>query len=264
MDVHAMKEITAASFSAPSHDVYVNCGSALVWCANPSVGGAIAWGTPREADVVSLLEVFDRNRHMTPAFDMVLDMREVEAVDLSALTTLTTWMGRNKDLFLRMRVTSIVRPDVSGFLLAGLLPTIAPSPNFTVLHSSKDIYARLGVPDVEAKLAAALEAARSLSREVQCLRTLLRSSLDLSSFAAAKQLGMSERSLRRALAQDKTSFREEVSAARFAVATELLARSDLKVQAVAARVGLSESALARLFRDRADCTPAQWRQAKAT
>jgi AraC-like DNA-binding protein len=65
----------------------------------------------------------------------------------------------------------------------------------------------------------------------------------------AKRLGMSERSLRRALADEGTSFRDMLEAARRDKAAELLRRSGTSVTDVAFLLGFSEvSAFTRAFR----------------
>jgi AraC-like DNA-binding protein len=67
--------------------------------------------------------------------------------------------------------------------------------------------------------------------------------------AVAKRLGMSERSLRRALAGDGTSFRHVLEAARKDRAADLLGRSGTSVTDVAFLLGFSEvSAFTRAFR----------------
>ena len=91
------------------------------------------------------------------------------------------------------------------------------------------------------------------------VRTLLGRRLDARIEDAAKELGVSERSLQRWLNQRGLSFHDEVVAARLAVACELLQTTDLKVAAIAARLGISERAVTMLFRSQTGLTPMAWR-----
>jgi AraC-like DNA-binding protein len=94
------------------------------------------------------------------------------------------------------------------------------------------------------------------------LRSLLRAhDGKLTVEEAARLLGRSTRSLQRELeAVSATSFRDEQARARMAAVAELLAASDDKIAAIAARVGLSAAGLNRLIRDRIGTTVDAWRR----
>jgi AraC-like DNA-binding protein len=70
---------------------------------------------------------------------------------------------------------------------------------------------------------------------------------------------MSTRSLQRQLWQAGVSFRDEQAAARFRCAEEML-RTDDKVSAIAAQLGLSAQGLTQLTRARTGLTPAELRR----
>jgi AraC-like DNA-binding protein len=78
--------------------------------------------------------------------------------------------------------------------------------------------------------------------------------------AAAERLVMHPRSLNRHLKREGTTFAEERDRARYILASELLAATDLPVGAIAAAVAYEDhSAFVRAFRKWSDDTPSDWR-----
>lgn len=77
----------------------------------------------------------------------------------------------------------------------------------------------------------------------------------------AKALDLSERSLRRQLADEGQSFRDLLAQARHAKARELLSQTTLPVEAVAQQLGYAEAAaFTRAFQRWQGMTPSAWRQ----
>jgi transcriptional regulator GlxA family with amidase domain len=66
------------------------------------------------------------------------------------------------------------------------------------------------------------------------------------------------------LAAHGTSFHDEQTNARFALAKNLLTTTEAKVSGVATRVGWSERTLTSIFRARTGLTPADWRKRPRT
>lgn len=80
----------------------------------------------------------------------------------------------------------------------------------------------------------------------------------------ARSFGLSERSLRRQLADEGTSLRELVARARSHKARELLRTSKLSVEAIALQLGYAEpAAFIHAFQRWEGCSPAAWRRAQA-
>lgn len=76
----------------------------------------------------------------------------------------------------------------------------------------------------------------------------------------AKSFGMSERSLRRQLADDGHSFRGLLAEARYAKARQLLRQTPLPIEDIAAQLGYAESAaFIHAFKRWAGCTPREFR-----
>src|SRR5262249_10939819 len=80
--------------------------------------------------------------------------------------------------------------------------------------------------------------------------------------ALAKALGVSQRTLQRALRARGTSFRAEARLARVRVACRLLLETSLKIEAIAREVGyVSTSHFAEAFRGQTGVSPRQFRRA---
>jgi len=80
----------------------------------------------------------------------------------------------------------------------------------------------------------------------------------------AEVLSVTERTLRRRLTDEGTTFRELYTDARMAIAWELLSVSGLNVETVSWRVGYAESAsFARAFAKRYGKTPGEVRRSQA-
>ncbi|CAN5658038.1 hypothetical protein BH09MYX1_BH09MYX1_03390 [soil metagenome] len=242
---------------------YASTGTGIVWCASRKLSGASLWGRPDADQTRVIMRLFDEYpRVMDPKFDMILDTRDVEAIDGEALEVLTGWMWDHRDVFDHGRITSVVREGPTGFLLAGLLPTIGNASRFRVTTDAPSAFHTiLGESGIELSDEVELIVARlrGLPRELQLVRALLVRRLDATVDDAAKELGMSARSLQRSLANAGTSFHDEVVKARITLACELLLTTDLKVGAIATRLGISERAVTLLFRTKTGKSPIEWR-----
>lgn len=81
--------------------------------------------------------------------------------------------------------------------------------------------------------------------------------------AMADALGLHERTLRRRLADEGTSIKDVIAAARFELAKQLLRETQLPIGRIAAALGYGDaSAFLRAFRGWAGSTPGQWRAAR--
>lgn len=241
-------------------------GSSLVWCSSASLCGAFFWGRPDEAETLEILRIFDQYEHaMAIPFDLILDVREVEAVDPGSLKVLFAWVVKHQAA-LRQRIrmqASVIRAGPVGFLFAGLLPSLGrthrfraftdPAEAFRVIAGDAGREVALEVSEIAAR-------ARAVPRELQLVRALLAARVDATLDQAATQLGVSPRSLQRILTRQGTTFHDEVVAARLALAQKILLTSDQKVAGVGARVGISERALTLLFKAETGLTPAEWRK----
>ena len=245
----------------------VVASSVLVFFASPTLGGCVAWGRPSLDDTRRVLEVFEAFRHPTiaPRFDVVVDGRGVQGVDPEALAALVGWLDAHKgELTTRVRLQlGVVDDTMVGFALSGILPVLGDTHSFRIVRDRRAALRAL-TPDADA-LSAEIDACVAHAGEVapalRALRAHLRGRLvDASIESAAKGLHVSPRTLQRVLREGGTTFRSELKDARFGAARELLVQGDDKISSIAARVGLSDSALAALVREKSGATPAELRK----
>src|SRR5258706_820419 len=137
-----------------------------------------------------------------------------------------------------MRRVSIVRPrGHAGIMLAGVFYELARQTFSAALFADRVEAARwLGHEDALAacaELDALVDGVRAAPRELRQLQEHLRSHLARPTLErAARALGISARSLQRALRAAGTSFRRQVEHARVRVAEGLLSDGQLKLEAV--------------------------------
>lgn len=247
---------------------YHAVGSCLLWSSSPTLAGAVLAGAPTEAQLDQILSGFTAFRRLGPQFDLVLDGSRVSAVDPNSLAKLMQWIvAHREELTARVRLqVGVVDETITGVTLSGILPALGSTHTFEVVRRAADAFARLlgeeGAAVFEEIDRHALEAAGETDL-LRALRAYLRkpgTKGDLET--SARELGVSTRTLQRALQRDGTSFQEEARRARFAIAEAALRGSQDKVATIAARIGMSESALTKLVREETGLTPSQLRGAK--
>lgn len=110
------------------------------------------------------------------------------------------------------------------------------------------------------------EAAPSTFTEqvTRAARTLLSSGVRAERRGICRQLGVSERTLHRRLAEEGANFRAVREKVLWDLAEALVAESDLKLEAVALSVGFNDAAaFSKAFKRRAGCSPIEYRRARA-
>ena len=242
-------------------------GTSVAWCASPSLGGMVLWGRQSEAETRDILTLFERSLgSMAPSFDMILDTRGVDAVDLVPLQILFSWMVAHLgDLAQRLRLQAcIIREGPIGLLLTGLMPVTGQVQPYRIFTDAPEAFVTVA-GEAGAALCAEVEGIvlgmRDVPREVRLTREILATHLDTPFEEVSRRLGMSPRSLQRALGRHGTSFHSEVVAERLARAKALLrSGEEMKLGEIGARIGISERALGLLFRARTGLAPAEWRK----
>ncbi len=242
---------------------YTVTGSSFVWCASRELCGAFLWGEPGDEETERILRIFDTYPiHMAERFDIVLDTRGVVQVDPTALSRLFAWLVEHRaGLKQRLRMqANVIREGPIAFLLTGLLPVAGWPVPYQLHHLPEPAFRALGAERWSSEVEAIAERLRGSSRELEQTRAMLADDLDATIGAVSRSLGVSSRSLQRILRRHGTSFHAELTTARLRRAQVLLSSGDDKVATIAKRVGISERALALLFRDRTGMSPAAWRR----
>jgi AraC-like DNA-binding protein len=260
-----MIECSAKEFEKSPFGKYTCTGSCVVWVANPHLVGWHIWGRPDEDETRTILQVLNTYTKLGIPFDVVADTRGVEVINPIALPLLAQWVFQNRvELKARVRLqANVIRRDAIGFLLMGLIASMGDMHPFETytdpVEAFRTVAGDAGVALCE-EVEQIVQSVHKTPHELQQLRVLLASRLDLAIRPAAKELSMSPRSLQRVLSRYGTSFHDEQSNARFEAAKALLGASDAKISSVASRVGWSERTLTVVFRAKTGLTPADWRK----
>ncbi len=258
-------EASALAFERSPVGRYTSTASAVVWCASPSLAGWHLWGRPDETETRAILQVLTSYRAIAPRFDIVADTRSVELVNPPALAIFVPWLVEHqRELRARVRLqANVIRRDATGYLLMGVLASLGdlyPFKTFTEpVEAFRSVAGEQGVP-LAAEMEEIVGRVRAVPSAILALRAMLAEDVEVGIDDAARRLSMSSRSLQRALQQHRTSFHDEQTSARFALAQALLRDGDEKVASVARRVGCSERTLTSLFRARTGLTPSDWRK----
>jgi AraC-like DNA-binding protein len=229
--------------------------------------GGIFWGRPTDQDVRQYLDlVVEELPHLRSKRRFTyLDLSRVEAVDRESFTTLHEFYTRHGVDLERAfeKIAGVHPPGRMGALLGGL-PLVQPIPYpARFFASTAAALAFLGI--VEPSFVEALETLRdqvaNRSVVLSDLQKLLEHEPKRSSLAAAaKTLGMSDRSLQRRLSQLGSSFAAESTMAQIRVAQRLLLESDMTLLAIALEVGCSSAQhFSGMFRKATGESPSAWR-----
>lgn len=253
-----------AAFVADPVGRHCVAGSALFWCATPTLGGIAAWGAPDAETTRQIVEAFAAlwSARLVAPITLVIDGRRLERLDPDALAVLIAWLEEHHAALGRRveHQIGVVSRGLMGLTLAGILPTLGQPYPFRVVETPEEAHQWVeGPPGLAARIEALVDDAAGTSRPLRALRALLARELTVSLPVAARAIGVSARSLQRTLGAHGTSFQRELRDARFSAACALLEGSDEKVSLVARRVGVTEDALAQLFRERTSATPSEHR-----
>lgn len=259
-----------AAFVADPVGAYVMLATCVTWCATPSLGGAACWGRPDVEDTRANLASFQGlwAPRMAERVDLVIDGTRMEGASAESIAALVRWMVEHRvELGAKVRLQLGVVPDgVLGLALAGISPTLQ-SIHAIRIHVDPREAMRVALPedaaradDLHREIETLVAEARGPERERgQLARLVRRRCASLTLDQAAKELAVSSRSLQRALRAAGTTFQDELRRGRHEVACDLLASTDMKIGAIASRVGLSEQALTQLFREASGETPGTYR-----
>jgi AraC-like DNA-binding protein len=235
----------------------------LVWSSSENLWGTMVWGNPAEPDLRALIELWDFQLQCSSSVDMVLDVAGIESVTAATFEVgvefLMTRLGR---LTRKTRRFALILP--SGMLRAAIAGSFwLARPKFTwrTFSGPEAALAWLDRDDARQVL---LELEHELrmrsSQTVEALRRVLVDSPGRSLRNAARALGVSTRTLQRALRLAHTSFRAESARAQIEVAESLLLDPKHKIASVAREVGFSSLAsFAAAFRRFTGETPSAWR-----
>ncbi|HEY2509964.1 MAG TPA: helix-turn-helix domain-containing protein [Polyangiaceae bacterium] len=239
----------------------------LIWCRDPSLCGAAYWNSPEVSPLLLELLALDRHPRMVRPFDVLTDTRRVSDLHDGAFRTLASYIRqRLPELSQAIRRHAIVRAGGDGVVdnaIVGLSTYLEPHYVYRAFTSLHEALGWLGRPpelaeELELLTAHAMAGDRNL---VGGLRALL--SLDRSvpcRAEAARRLGVSERTLRRALFEARLSYRGEVDRVRVEWAKGELLAAPHKIEALARDSGYgAKSQFLRAFQRVTGESPREFR-----
>lgn len=224
---------------------------------------AIGWGTVTEADAREMADVLRAQHEGLPRHLSLVDLRAVRHVDTTALAVLadvmTSLVPINRAVTVR---GAVLRPDgVSGMAVAGFWQVLGAGYETRVFTDVNEAFTWLGFPQGPppelAELTHLIDVHASALTDK--LRATLVASPLLSLDAAARKLGLSGRSLQRALHDDGSSFRHESEVARVRLAQELLRDPERSIKDIASSIGMTPTGFTTCFRRVTGTTPTRWR-----
>ena len=243
---------------------YFRTHAFTLWCAHPGLVGIFSTA-PQAVPDLQLSKALIRSISSANALrDLVVDLRGfgVEgAIFAYLLHEAGPWLS-----FLRTHVRrlALVMPDDwSNLWWTGSIPLWVPSKVrleiFGEVTAAADWLG--GSPGLRRALSGLEETVHSESKVRFALQTLLRADPLLNIDQAAGKLGVSSRSLQRALKQSGENFAAIRDRVRAALATSLLTQTDSKVDTVGATVGFrSRSHFMSWFRRITGHSPGAFRQ----
>jgi AraC-like DNA-binding protein len=249
---------------------YAPADNVLVWRTRPDLCGLVLWGRPTLAELGRLLAAFDvgaRDGAAGPC-DLLLDASRLDGLDLDLYEKLERLAAsRAGDIRRRVRRQAVVRsPGLLGAAVSGFCAAIGLELSCRVFTGLAPALSWLDEPRPEAlsaRLDGLVAEVVSGSPLVDRLRAFLAArGRPLATIEqASRALGVSTRSLQRHLHELGTSFRRETHRSRLELSKGLLLDGELKIAAVAHRVGFStEANFIASFRRKMGVPPAEWRR----
>jgi AraC-like DNA-binding protein len=254
---------------SPSH--YATGDNLMMWCTRPDLCGLVLWGRMSVAELRLLERVFDSagaDSGIATPCDFVLDARRLHGLDSDLYDALARAAVRRRvDIQRCVRRQAVLRSaGLIGGAVSGLYVGLDAAIEWRVFTELAPALVWLDEPDPGA-LAARLEqlVAEAVSgstvldrlREVLAISSPGSTSLD----EVSRRVGVSRRSLQRALHARGTSYRGELYRARVAISQQLLLETDHKIAAIGDRLGFStEANFITFFRRTTGASPAEWRR----
>lgn len=267
-----VKRVTVDEMIADPVGKFVAGEAYLHFCATPTLWGVVLWGRPDETQALGLGRTLVKQ--MAPPcvpHVSILDASRLEGADPGAFHAAERYLTRYgevlKSWLLRL---ALVRPSgVHGAVIAGAFDVLPRPYPVRVYADVPSAYAWLVAengardwPDDATFIAALHDEVTGTSSTVGALRAMLDAHLEGIAVAeAAKQLGLSERSLQRKLGDSGTTFQDELADARVRAAKRLLIDGDAPLTNIALDIGCASlQVFSTLFKKRVGESPSAFRK----
>lgn len=240
------------AFFADPHDGYVSGDHYVAWCHGNEVLGSIVWGTVPADELRFLLSLWQLDARMRQNFEAVSDVLALEGLALEGFGEVAGAYDRAGELRHLRRHALVCAPHVADTMRQVFFPRFRVRYEEAVFATATDAFAWLKHPAANAirdEVTQLVTRARQGDVRTE-LAAYCRAHLQDATIAgAAEALARPMRTLQRELEVLGTSFREELSATRIAVAHELLTTTTRALRDIATEVGCaSPSHLSSLYR----------------
>jgi AraC-like DNA-binding protein len=235
-----------------------------------ALSGAVMWGEPTEADVQRMLAVTVGIARVVGPRVALIDTRAVGHVDPLTFRAIAQYTGEHGAAIAERltRLAVVHARDVPGAVTAGFARVVGfpmPTEMFTEMPEALRWLDREEDAGLLGEVQALCAKARAVPVAARDLAALLETEPRSTLASAASALAVSRRSLQRLLADQGTTFRRELHAARVRVAQRLLLASSESISRIAIEVGYSSpQQLSGLFRRATGESPTEWRTRRST
>lgn len=249
---------------------YATGDNLMMWRSRPGLCGLVLWNRVSCTQIGVLERVCDGAAHrpIERPCDFILDVRRLRGLDSDIYDALIGSATRRlPEIQRRVRRQAVL---CSSQLIAGLVSgfhvTLGANLEWRMFTELTPALAWLDEPRPDA-LGARLEELAAQAISGSGLLDRVRATLAAAGGTSAllddvsRSVGLSRRSLQRALRSLGTSFRDEVSSARVELGKRLLLETDRKIAAIADHLGFSNEAnFVASFRHATGDPPAAWRR----
>jgi AraC-like DNA-binding protein len=265
-----MQAATLDEFARAPHGRFVSGERYVHFCAHAKLWGLILWGRPTEADAIEIGRslVLELDPPAEPHAS-VIDASRLDGGEPRAFLAAERYLVKHSaKLRACVERLAMIRPSgFGGAIVAGAYEVLPKPYPVSIFLDAVSAFAwlRPGAGDERAMARMLEELHGAVSKTpaiVRSLQAYLEANLvDASLADAASKLGMSERSLQRKLAEVKTSFQDELGAARVRVAKRMLSDGDAPMTTVALEVGCASlQHFSGLFRKQTGESPSAWKK----
>lgn len=245
----------------------------LLWYCAPRLSVVAMWGRPDRQDIDLLAQAMDADwAFRTEPFLTLVDLRGLHTLDEDVVAQYAAVLHTRKERQRRILRCAVILPT-DGWLVravATIGPMLSPledSNNKGMQYGvSADLLSALSWLDWKdasclQDLAMLTEKAQAESRASDELRRFLTANLTSATLVvAAKDLGISARTLQRRLRDAQTTFLDELTRVRIERAKELLTTTDKKLFSIAQEVGYKKQQnFTSAFRKVVNQSPPEWR-----
>jgi len=259
-----MRAIAHSELGPAATDVYVR-GRRFVYAVLASgLHATIVWGVIDEAEAIAMTQAWAATAGARSHVSL-FDASALRSVDGAAFEVVRQYLtaGQGADASGIRRQAIVCGENFGGAIVIGYFTRFPPPFEIQIFERRATALAWLGGFDEKVIEHLVAEVGGGVDELVASLRGWLDASpleavaLDV----AARQLGVTGRTLQRHLAAANTRFTDEVARAQVARAQRLMLDPDAKLGAIALEVGCaSASTFSELFRRVTGETPSQWRR----